>query len=52
MFFGVGFWECALIMIIVLLVYPPHRLPELASQVGKIIHSVKRAVDKIKNEVQ
>lgn len=42
-FFGIGFWEILLILIVVLIVLGPHRLPEFARTMGKMVRTLRKA---------
>ena len=44
MVFNVGFWEILLILIIVLVLFGPKRLPELARALGQSVNEFKRAM--------
>jgi len=50
--FDVGFWELTLIMVIVLIVVGPERLPRLARTAGLWIAKVRRMVGDVKAEVE
>ncbi len=41
--FGLGPWEIAAILIVVLLIFGPKKLPELARALGKAIHEYRAA---------
>lgn len=41
--FGIGFGEIVLILFVVLLIYGPDKLPELAQKVGRVVREVRRA---------
>lgn len=43
--FGIGGWELALIVLIVLLLFGAKRLPEIARAMGKSINEFKKAKD-------
>ena len=42
-FFGIGFGELLLILILALIVWGPRRLPEIARTLGKMARTLKRA---------
>jgi TatA/E family protein of Tat protein translocase len=46
--FGFGFGELLLIFLIVLLVFGPKRLPELAQALGRTLGELRRTVDDLK----
>jgi len=41
MFEGIGFWELVIILIIVLIIFGPKRLPELAQALAKAVKVFK-----------
>jgi sec-independent protein translocase protein TatA len=41
----IGFWEILIVLIIILLVLGPKKLPELARAIGKAMRSYKQAVE-------
>ncbi len=50
--FDVGFWELTLIMLVVLVVVGPERLPKLARTVGVWTNRARRMVSDVKAEVE
>jgi sec-independent protein translocase protein TatB len=50
--FDVGFWELTLIMLVVLVVVGPERLPKLARTVGLWTNRARRMVADVKAEVE
>lgn len=52
MFGQIGMSELLVILVIVLLVFGPKKLPELARGIGKAMHEFKRAADDVKQELQ
>lgn len=50
--FDVGFWELTLIMLVVLVVVGPERLPKLARTVGLWTNRARRMVSDVKSEVE
>jgi sec-independent protein translocase protein TatA len=42
-FFGLGFWEIVLILIIALIVLGPNKLPDVARTLGKTLRSLRKA---------
>ncbi|MEM6782493.1 MAG: twin-arginine translocase TatA/TatE family subunit [Bacteroidota bacterium] len=49
---GLGPWEIALIMLVVLLVFGAKRIPEIARGLGKGIREFKDATNEISKELQ
>jgi sec-independent protein translocase protein TatA len=43
MFSGIGIWEVLLIIVVVLIVLGPQRVPEIARKLGQIVRSIRRA---------
>ena len=43
MFSGIGIWEVLLIIVVILVVLGPQRVPEMARKLGQIIRTVRRA---------
>ncbi len=52
MFGQIGMSELLVILVIVLLVFGPKKLPELARGIGKAMTDFKRAADDVKQELQ
>jgi Tat protein translocase TatB subunit len=42
-FSGIGIWEILIILIVVLIVLGPRRLPEIARTLGKAVRAIKKA---------
>ncbi len=49
--FDIGFWEISLIMVVLLLVVGPERLPKLARTAGIYVGKARRMVAEVKAEV-
>ena len=49
-FGGLGIWEVLLILLVLLLVFGPRRLPELGGALGKGIREFKSSIREIENE--
>lgn len=49
--FDVGFWELFLIVLILLIVLGPERMPELAKTAGKYIRKIKDFTSNITQEI-
>jgi len=43
--FMIGFWEILIVLIIILLILGPKKLPQLAKAIGKAMKSYKQAVE-------
>jgi Tat protein translocase TatB subunit len=42
-FSGIGIWEILLILIVIMIVLGPRRLPEIARMLGRAVRSIKKA---------
>lgn len=42
-FSGIGIWEIAVILVVILLILGPHRLPEIGRTLGKAFRAIKKA---------
>ena len=42
-FSGIGIWEILLILIVILVVLGPRRLPEIAKTLGRAVRAIKKA---------
>lgn len=51
MFPGLGFGEILVIMLIVLLVFGPKKMPELARGIGRAFNEFKRAAEDVRREL-
>ncbi|HEX9970881.1 MAG TPA: twin-arginine translocase TatA/TatE family subunit [bacterium] len=51
MFGSIGTPELLVIMLVILLLFGPKRLPELAKGIGKGIRQFKKAMDDVKDEI-
>ena len=49
---GIGWWELILILALVLILFGPRRLPEIAEAMGKSIRKFKSATKDATSEVQ
>ena len=43
MFSGIGIWEVLLIIVVILVVLGPQRVPEIARKLGQIVRTIRRA---------
>lgn len=43
MFSGIGIWEVVLIIVIILIVVGPQRLPEIARKLGQAVRTLRKA---------
>jgi Tat protein translocase TatB subunit len=50
-FFGIGGWEVLLILIVILIVVGPGKLPEIARTIGKTIRAIRKASSDITTAV-
>lgn len=50
-FLGGGHWYIIALLIVVLIIFGPGKLPELGGAVGKAIREFRKAGDEIKHEV-
>ena len=51
MFPSIGMSEILLIMLLVLLIFGPNKMPELARGIGKALNELRRATDDVKREL-
>ncbi|KAA3616477.1 MAG: twin-arginine translocase TatA/TatE family subunit [Calditrichaeota bacterium] len=51
MFPSIGMSELLFIMLLVLLVFGPNKMPELARGIGKALNELRRATDDVKREL-
>ena len=51
-FMGLGGWEIALIVLVILIFFGAKRIPELARGLGKGIREFKDATSEIKDEIE
>lgn len=49
--FDVGFWEFAIIGVIVLIVVGPEKMPQIAKKAGRIIAKIKHFIAKTKADI-
>jgi len=50
-FFGIGFWEILLVLLIILAVMGPRRLPEIAQRMGTLYRKLKMASRDLTSEL-
>ena len=50
-FFGMGFGEILLIMVLALIIWGPGRLTEIARGLGRIMHNVKKASSDLTTQI-
>jgi sec-independent protein translocase protein TatA len=48
---GLGGWEIGIILVAVLIIFGPKRLPEMGSSLGKAIREFKNAGKEIQNDI-
>ncbi len=49
--FGIGFGEVLMVMVVILLVMGPNKLPDLAKTLGKGVRAARRAGNELKNAI-
>jgi sec-independent protein translocase protein TatA len=49
---GIGIWELLLVLVIVLIVFGPSKLPELGKSIGKGLKEFKKASSEITEELK
>ncbi len=47
---SLGFWEVAVIVVVILLLFGPKRIPELAKALGRANYEFKKAKSELENE--
>ena len=50
--FGIGMGEVFLILVVVLLVYGPDRLPEMARKAGRVVREFRKITDEVQAAVR
>ena len=50
-FSGIGIWEIILIIVVILLVLGPHRLPEIGRTLGRAFRNIKKASSDISTNI-
>jgi len=48
---GIGFWEIAVILVVVLLVMGPNKIPEVARTLGKGLRAARRAGQELRDAI-
>jgi len=51
LFSGIGSGEVILILVVMLLIFGPKQLPDLARNIGSALRGLKRATDEVKDEI-
>lgn len=49
---GIGPWEVAVLLVIILLIFGPRKLPQVAEALGKSIQKFKRASREARDEIE
>lgn len=49
---GIGGWEIAIILLIVLIIFGPSKLPQMGKAMGQAIKEFKKAGKELRNEVE
>ncbi len=52
MFGSIGMSELLVLMLLILLLFGPKRIPELARSLGKSLNELRRAAEDVKEELQ
>jgi sec-independent protein translocase protein TatA len=47
-----GIWEILIILVVVLLLFGPKRLPELAKNVGQSVREFRKGIKDMKNDIE
>jgi sec-independent protein translocase protein TatA len=47
-----GIWEILIILVVVLLLFGPKRLPELAQSVGQSVREFRKGIKDLKNDIE
>ena len=50
-FFGIGFGEVLLILVLALIIWGPRRLPEIARTLGRTVRTLKRATSDFTSQI-
>ena len=50
-FSGIGIWEIVLILVVIIIVLGPHRLPEIARTLGKWFHNIRQAGSELSSNI-
>lgn len=50
--FGMGPWEIAIILLIVLIIFGPSKLPQMGKAMGQAIREFKKAGKELRTEVE
>ena len=50
-FFGIGFGEVLLILLLILIIWGPKRLPEIARTLGKTVRALRKATSDFTSQV-
>ena len=50
-FFGIGFGELILILLVALIIWGPRRIPEIARTLGRMVHALKKASSDMTTEI-
>jgi len=51
-FFGIGFWEILLILVLALIVVGPQRLPEMAVQLARLVRQLRRYAGQVTGQLR
>jgi sec-independent protein translocase protein TatA len=50
-FFGIGFGEVLVILIVALIIWGPKRLPGIARMLGKTMHNLRKATNDLTSQI-
>ena len=50
-FFGIGFGEVLLVLIVALIIWGPKRLPGIARMLGKTMHTLRKATNDLTSQI-
>jgi len=48
----IGIWELLIILVVVLLIFGPRRLPEMAKGIGQSVREFRKGIRDIKDEIE
>lgn len=51
-FLDIGFWEIVVIVVVIMLVFGPHKIPELSRAIGRGLREFRKAMSEIQNSIE